>query len=329
MKLAAALGVLNVASALAQCEAPVPCTDPTLLALQISDCQKHHIFVARGSDSGYPGHLGVLIEAVCESLEDCGYENVVYPANSSYAGVNAWCESAAIGAKHAQEQMTSYAEKCPDSKLIVMGYSQGASVVLDTLGGGGGPVFKCVQENNPALDRTKVPGSNIVAAIVFGAAVRTAGQSYTAKGRDALKGGQDFNGTSPRSEEHLAGLNPYADILHDYCNFGDPICAHGSEPMDVAQHLNYFKIYTEEAAKWVVGTVQGRKMTNVQSSAPKSSSVSSKGTPTATSSSTATSASTPLSAALSTSTPESKAVKRWEVFSGVTAVALGLGAFVF
>jgi acetylxylan esterase len=160
MKSILALVILKAAISLAQCEAPVPCTDPTLNALEASDCQKHHIFVARGSDSGYPGHNGPLIVSICDKLDDCGYEDIIYPANSSYAGVNAWCKSAHIGAQHAQEQMTSYAEKCPDAKLILLGYSQGGSVALDTLGGGGGPVFKCEQEENAALDRTKVPGSN-------------------------------------------------------------------------------------------------------------------------------------------------------------------------
>lgn len=160
MKATTAFFILEAALALAQCEAPVPCTDATLLALEESDCQKHHIFVARGSDSGYPGHNGVLIRTICGRLEDCGYENIVYPANSTAAGPDMWCKSAAIGARHAQEQLTSYSTRCPDSKLIVLGFSQGGSVALDALGGGGGTVFQCVQADNPSLDRTKTPGSN-------------------------------------------------------------------------------------------------------------------------------------------------------------------------
>jgi len=56
--------------------------------------------------------------------------------------------------------MEDYAERCPDAKLIVLGFSQGASVGLDILGGGGGDVFECVQEDTPAMDRQTVPGKN-------------------------------------------------------------------------------------------------------------------------------------------------------------------------
>jgi acetylxylan esterase len=151
---------------LAQCEAPVPCQDASLNALNTTDCQTYHAFIARGSDSGYPGHLGPLIKLVCNNLTasdsetTCGYENVVYPANSTAWGKNAWCRSAGIGAKAGQDQMKEYAERCPEAKLIVLGFSQGASVAMDMLGGGGGDIFECTQDENPAMDRESAPGKN-------------------------------------------------------------------------------------------------------------------------------------------------------------------------
>ncbi|KAI4638567.1 hypothetical protein J4E93_009867 [Alternaria ventricosa] len=234
-----------------RCDAPSPgiyCNSTEILAYHADDCKPFHVFVARGSDEPYPGRLGNLTSKICAAIggsSECGYEDVEYPAKSSAWGATAWCESASKGAKSGQEQMKAYSEKCPDSKLIVLGFSQGASVAQDMLGGGGGPVFACEQDMNPALDASI--GSNVVAAVTFGAVVRSRDQNFTV-GR-----GVDYDGTSARSPEHLEGLNAYADVLLDYCHYGDPICAVGSSPPDTNEHLNYFFMHNEEVIKWVSG----------------------------------------------------------------------------
>lgn len=40
-----------------------------------------------------------------------------------------------------------------------MGFSQGGSVGEDILGGGGGKLWGCVQDSNPAMDMSTAPGS--------------------------------------------------------------------------------------------------------------------------------------------------------------------------
>lgn len=45
--------------------------------------------------------------------------------------------SATGGAASGVAQMTAYAERCPISNLVLSGYSQGANVAGDILGGGG------------------------------------------------------------------------------------------------------------------------------------------------------------------------------------------------
>jgi acetylxylan esterase len=175
----------------------------------------------------------------------------------------------------------------------------------------------------------------VAAAVVFGAVVRTAGEPYTASGVEKLSGGTKFNGTSPRSEAHLAGLQPYSKILREYCNFGDPICAAGSMPQDVAQHLNYFKLYVEDAAEWVVETVEGNleSRENVTVSASTSSPASkTKAAATATSAPTSTThaASSHVEAvAATTSSPASSASKNREALGGAAIVAFGYGALLF
>jgi acetylxylan esterase len=105
----------------------------------------------------------------------------------------------------------------------------------------------------------------VVAAAVFGPTVRSAGQNYT------VKGGRDFNGTSPRTQEATEGLKPYTGILREWCNKGDPICAKGSEPSNVEFHLDYFFKYTEEASKWIIQTTKTGKNANVEEASPSAS----------------------------------------------------------
>jgi acetylxylan esterase len=47
-------------------------------------------------------------------------------------------------------------------------------------------------------------------------------------------------------------MNQYANVLRDYCDETDPICAaSGPGPFIVANHLNYFDLYSNDAAAWV------------------------------------------------------------------------------
>ena len=56
-------------------------------------------------------------------------------------------------------QMRNYTQRCPESHLILMGFSQGGSVAEDIIGGGGGDLWGCMQEENPAMNISTAPGS--------------------------------------------------------------------------------------------------------------------------------------------------------------------------
>jgi hypothetical protein len=68
---------------------------------------------------------------------------------------------------------------------------------------------------------------------------------------------------NPRKPEDLARLNRYSSVLRDYCAAGDPVCAKGDV---IAQHLNYFELYTDEASSWVVSMINKLKPTTSSSS---------------------------------------------------------------
>jgi len=42
-----------------------------------------------------------------------------------------------------------------------------------------------------------------------------------------------------------------------WCNAGDPVCAVGSEPVNITAHWSYYDEYTEVASRWVVATALG------------------------------------------------------------------------
>ncbi|KAG9258440.1 Alpha/Beta hydrolase protein [Emericellopsis atlantica] len=202
-------------------------------------CDNVHIFLARGNNEPYPGRQGALVQAICSGLDNCDYEDIEFynPLPAPY------CQSVSEGAANGVKQITAYNKRCPDAKLVVSGYSQGGQVAGDVLGGGGGVLFEdCVQQDNVGLDADKAPGNKIVAAMIFGDVRHTAGQPYN------VLSGADSEGIFPRPEDQLANLAKYGDALHNYCVVTDPICAGGDV---VATHLNYFDVYSDDAAAWV------------------------------------------------------------------------------
>ncbi|KAH0844089.1 hypothetical protein AYO21_02156 [Fonsecaea monophora] len=225
----------------------IPYTTPHLP----EDCSDIRIFSARGSNEPYPGRGGEMLGVMCSKFEpqgvSCDYEDIVYPANISYSGF--YCESANAGAYAGQAQLRAYAERCPDSKLVLLGYSQGAAVVGDMLGGGGGPIFGCDQAWNPSLPRDTAPGSKIAAVVAMGDPRFTADQPYN------IGRGSTYNGTAPRSGQQLDDLNVYEDITAMWCNAGDPVCAVGSDPVNITAHWSYYDQYSVVASEWVVATV--------------------------------------------------------------------------
>ncbi|TQN71376.1 Acetylxylan esterase 2 [Colletotrichum shisoi] len=195
-----------------------------------SECRDVHVFLARGNNEPYPGRQGKLFWNPLESP---------------------YCQSVEEGAANGTAQIIACNKRCPDAKLVVSGYSQGAHIVGDVLGGGGGTFFQeCKQKASPGLDATKAPGNKIAAALIFGDTRHTANQPYN------YLSGAGVDGLFPRPEDQLAGMRAFANVTRTYCVDSDPICAGGDT---VANHLNYFDMYSGEAGKWriVVHEVHG------------------------------------------------------------------------
>lgn len=86
---------------------------------QIEDCETVYIFLARGTGEDYPGRQGDLVTAICDGIDSCGYEDIIYPA--IYID---YCGSVGLGVVHGTSQIEYYASQCPNAQLVISGYSQ-------------------------------------------------------------------------------------------------------------------------------------------------------------------------------------------------------------
>lgn len=86
-------------------------------------CDDVHIFLARGTNEEYPGRQISVVYAICNGTGDaaCGYEDVQYPATLV---LPEYCTSEGLGVTQGTAQIEAYAASCPDSQLVLSGYSQ-------------------------------------------------------------------------------------------------------------------------------------------------------------------------------------------------------------
>lgn len=202
-------------------------------------CSDVHIFLGKGNNEPYPGRQGKLVSAICNGLSSCDYEDIQMQNMLS----DEYCGAIAQGVTNGRAQIIAYNKRCPDSKIVVSGFSQGAQVVGDIFSGAGSTEFNgCVVPFIPALDITSSAGRQVAAILTFGDVRHTAFQPYN------YKSGATGWGLYPRNPDQLAKAIHFAGVWRDYCNGGDPVCAGGH---NVDEHLNYFDVDTPDAAAWV------------------------------------------------------------------------------
>jgi acetylxylan esterase len=103
---------------------------------QAATCAPVHLFVARGTtESPGDGQIGSLAQLVLQANPGATKESIDYPANTDPS----YIASVTKGIDAVTEQVISYASACPNSTLVLIGYSQGAQIMLDALCGSGSP----------------------------------------------------------------------------------------------------------------------------------------------------------------------------------------------
>jgi hypothetical protein len=142
-------------------------------------CAPVHIIAARASGEapGY-GIIQALADQLKRQIPGATSAPVDYPAVLQYA------RSTPVGVTNMKRMIADYTAACPTAKLVLIGYSQGGAVTVDTLCGGGG---KDVGPPTPGL--TAEEGRLIKAAVSFGDPRFVPGVSYALGTNKGPKGG--------------------------------------------------------------------------------------------------------------------------------------------
>jgi cutinase len=182
-----------------------------------ASCPDVEVVFARGTSE--PPGVGRVGQAFVTSLRqqtkrNVGSYAVNYPASKDFL-------AAADGANDASNHIKQMANKCPNTKLVLGGYSQGAAVM-------------------DIVTAAPLPGLGFHEPLPGDAADHVAAVAL-------------FGNPSARAGGLMSALTPNFDgKTIDLCNQGDPICSAGDQ---WNAHLNYVPGLTGQAAKFVAGKV--------------------------------------------------------------------------
>jgi len=220
-----------------------------------NDCPAVHIIGVRGTlEAPGNGELQKVVDVLLERLPGSDNIAIDYPATGiEIGGVDedgnpqliynfpAYRASVGLGASQFSNQVQSFSEACPDSAIVVMGYSQGAQVLGDSLCGVEGivPVF----EQRPPLDDAYT--YNIKAILQLGDPRNVPGLPWHAGN------GTRNIGRFPR--QSFRGCGRYGDFWQSYCDEGDFFCDFGRS---YQVHLEYVTKYLTDIVEFIVGEVK-------------------------------------------------------------------------
>jgi cutinase len=186
------------------------------------DCPDVEVIFARGTNE--PAGLGKVGDALVDSLRQQTGLNIL-PYGVNYAASKLQLHGG-DGANDTIDRVKKSVETCPNTKIVLGGYSQGASV-MDIVAGV--PIGGISWGN-------KLPpqyANNIAAVVTFGDVADRAG------------------GSLPTASTLLGSK------AQDYCNPNDPIC-HAGEGNEWTGHTEgYVPVYTTQAAAFVATKLAG------------------------------------------------------------------------
>jgi acetylxylan esterase len=202
-------------------------------------CADVAIITARAStEAAGEGITGAAVTQIINtSNQNISRASVAYPAT-----LNNYNSSSLQGINALKSQLTAEVQNCPNEKIVLAGYSQGAHVVLDVLGGGQGGSLGTA---TPPIAANI--SSHVTAVITFGDPRHVTNQAFDL-------GSSNRNGRFPRSNAQLQTLGGFASRIHAWCDANDTFCASGSSTQ---VHLTYLNRYQNAAASFVLGKIGG------------------------------------------------------------------------
>lgn len=196
------------------------------------DCPKGVHILASGGHDARPKAYGLLystVKRVQREIPDSTAESIPYDKRS---------DDYPVATKQGQRMLTraieSYARACPFTPIVLLGYSEGAIVTMNTLCGRSA-VGEKVGSGLPARYRRK-----ILATVVYGDETRIPHQSYD---RGTCKRGE---GTNPR--QNPKGCATFAKHIRSYCDASDPQCCGGKNQ---STHYTYPDTYNADVGTYI------------------------------------------------------------------------------
>jgi cutinase len=190
---------------------------PPLITQAFSPCPDIEVVFARGTSE--PPGVGRVGEAFIDSLRQQTHRNVGaygvnYPANKDFL-------AATDGANDVSAHVQQMTDNCPNTKLVLGGYSQGAAVI-------------------------DIATASPLPALGFH-------QPLPAQAADHVAAIALFGNPSTRAGGLMSVLTPeFGGKTIDLCNQGDPICSDG---LQWKAHLGYVPGMTSQAANFVASRV--------------------------------------------------------------------------
>lgn len=208
-----ALGVVTaagvVAFGVATPAASLGTAAPALVAAApASGCAEVETIAVRGTGERQGG--GIVAGPLATELQDqlpqtVETHDLVYPASFNYTA------SVRQGVEAMEARLTETSTECPDTQFVLIGYSQGADVIGDTLETG----------SVPAADQ-------IGSVMLFGDPEFNSAEDFAV--------GDFAPGTDGIFPRETGALDEFADVMTSFCNGDDSICQRGARG---AGHFRY------------------------------------------------------------------------------------------
>ncbi|KAH8428954.1 uncharacterized protein LDX57_006627 [Aspergillus melleus] len=195
----------------------------------------HIITVRETSASPWGGKLPELVQAITDQLDGSDWDDIPYPAT--------WHDplyslSEAEGVVDTTAAIESYAMDCPSTDIILLGYSQGAQVILDVLCGTSETGF------NETAPLPWSSGQNVKAVVLMGDTSHIANIAFDA-------GTSTKDGRFPRKNNTECAS--YTGVIRSYCDMNDIWCDSGDNQ---TVHESYVSTYKSDAVDFAVSKVK-------------------------------------------------------------------------
>ncbi|KAK2806344.1 hypothetical protein FQN51_007388 [Onygenales sp. PD_10] len=195
-------------------------------------CPGVHVFGARETTApaGF-GSAGTVVNMIVQAHPGATSEAINYPAQGdSQYGASVQAGTSAVG-----QQVNAFAQGCPETQIVLVGYSQGAQIMNNANCGGGDP-NQGVTNANALI--TGTVQDQVKAIILMGDPRHTPGDSFNV-------GTATAPGFDPRPNGFVC---PAADKIQSYCDQPDPYCSNGN---NAQVHQGYGQVYGQQALEFV------------------------------------------------------------------------------